>query len=259
MFHIVLAGLIVVGLIFLNVAGLLAPVLDSGRLGSDFLGAPLVRTFQKTENFPRFFWQLRDLNAQNRLLTGQVEKLTAELAGLEKAGQENRVLREALGFAAKAKLDLIPAEVITWEELSTSQTVTLNRGADHGVTAGDTVIVSGGVLVGLITEVLSDTSQMEVITSSSMAVSAEVVPGNASGVVRGEHGLGLLFDLVSQTDVVKEGDRVLTSGLGGRFPPGLLVGQISKIRSGPSELFQKAAVLPATDLRNLSVVFVVKK
>lgn len=245
-------------MIFLNVAGMLGPVLDFGRAGTDFLATPLTGVFTKVDNFFGFFWHLRDLSAQNEILTRQVEKLSAEVAGLEKARQENRVLREALGFTGETKFLLVPAEVVAWDFLPANESVTLSRGRGSGVESGDAVVVSGGVLVGVITEALEHTSKMELVSASGMVINAEVARGGASGVVRGEHGLGLLFDLVSQNQVIKEGDRVVTSGLGGKFPAGLLIGQIGKIRSSSSELFQKAAVLPATNLRDIRVVFVIK-
>jgi len=128
------------------------------------------------------------------------------------------------------------------------------------IEAGDAVVVSGKVLVGVVSAVFDSTSQFELITSSGIAVNAQVSKREATGgIVRGEHGLGLLFDLISQTEVIKLKDRIITSGLGGRFPANLLIGEVGEIRSSSSELFQKASVISATNLRNLRVVFVVKK
>jgi rod shape-determining protein MreC len=68
----------------------------------------------------------------------------------------------------------------------------------------------------------------------------------------------LIFDLVTQNEVIKAGDQITTSGLGNDYPPGLLVGEIVSIRSSTSELFQKAFVSPAAELRNLKFLFVIK-
>ncbi len=256
----ILAALLVLGvLVLLSVSAVLQPVLDWGRVGVEFLSQPLLSLLERVNNFFLLVLQLKDLGAQNQILDRQVEKLTAEVAALEKAKEENRFLREALGFQIESRLSLIAAEVVGLDPLGADQKVTLNRGRNHGVAEGAPVVAGGPTLVGVITAVFDHTSQMDLLTSSGAAVNAEVVPGGATGIVRGEHGLGLTFDLVSQTEVIKPGDKVLTSGLGGRFPKNLLIGEIGKIRSSESELFQKASIIPGTNLRSLRVVFVVQQ
>lgn len=258
--HIIIVFLLLIGLVVLNAAGVIAPILDAGRTGAGFLSRPLTPPLQFLKNFAVGFVSLRDLLRQNQILGRQVEELTAQIAELEKAGLENRVLREALTFKAVTPFVLIPAEVITLDPLNIDQEVTINRGRDTGVETGDAVVVSGRILVGVVSTVFDSTSQFELITSSGIAVNAQVSKSEATGgIVRGEHGLGLLFDLISQTEVVKPGDKIITSGLGGRFPANLLIGEVGEILSSSSELFQKASVIPATNLRNLRVVFVVKK
>lgn len=256
--HIFIAAAVLVGLVFLSAAQYLNPVLDWGRVGTEFAISPLVAMLSQVKSFFATLVELRDLVVKNEILTRQVEKLTSEVATLEKARQENRVLREALRFASETKLEVLSAEVITWNVLNVGRLATLNRGTKHGVSEGKAVVTAGGVLVGVIASTSELTSQMEILTSSGVVVNAEVSAGGATGVVRGEHGLGLTFDLVSQTEVIKVGDRLITSGLGGLYPKGLLIGEIGKLNSSQSELFQKASVLPATNLQNLRVVFVVK-
>lgn len=256
--HLVIAFLVLAGLVFLNVAGLLSPVIDAGRVSTGFLHRPLVGLFTALKNSLGVIFELRELVTQNQILTRQVEELSAQVATLEKTGFENKILREALGFRAESSLPLIAAEIIASNPLAASERVVINRGRDHGVGVGDAVVVAGGIFVGVIGEALEKTSTMELVTSSQVTINAETSQGGASGVVRGEHGLGLLFDLISQNEVLKSGDRVISSGLGGGFPRGLLLGNVGEIRSAPSELFQKASIIPATDLRSLRFVFVVK-
>lgn len=257
--HIVIALLVLVGLIFFAVTGLLSPVLDWGRITVNFLDLPLVKLLTGVKGFFTFFASLKDLASQNQILELQVEELSSQLALLEKAGTENKVLREALKFQSESRLNLIPAEIITYDPLSTNQKVILNRGTKHGVEAGDAVIVSGGIMVGVVRETLEHTSSIELVTSSSITVSAQTVPGGTTGIIRGEHGLGLTFDLVSQGEALAAGEKILTSGLGGNFPKNLLIGEIGEIKSASSELFQKASVIPAANFRGLRFVFAIKK
>lgn len=257
--QILVACLVLVGLIFLNVSGILHPVLDGGRIGTAVLTYPLVKVFDKIKNFADFVIDLKRLAAENVILTMQVEKLTSEVAELEKAREENRFLREALGFQTEKKNVLRPCEVIGLDPLSADEKVTLNCGRRLGVTEGAVVVSAGNVLVGVIAQALENTSQMDLLNSSNIAVNAVIVPGGATGLVKGEHGVGLTFDLVSQNEFLKPGDRVVSSGLGGQFPKNLLIGEIGQIRSAKSELFQKASIIPATNLRDLHFVFVIKQ
>lgn len=251
--------LLLIALIFLSVLGLFATALDYGRQTINFLDVPFVKLFEKIGAFFEFIGRLKELSSQNEILRAKVEKLTAEVAGLQKDKRENKFLREALGFVSQSGLDLVPAEVIGWDALTISQAVTLNRGGKQGVEVGRPVVSESGILIGVISEALENTSQMELLSSSEVVVNVEVLPSTATGVIRGEHGLGILLDLVSQSEVINPGDKVVTSGLGGQFPKSLLIGEIGKIVSGSSDLFQKASILGAANARNSRVVFVVKK
>ena len=73
------------------------------------------------------------------------------------------------------------------------------------------------------------------------------------GSVTGDVGLGP----ISQDATVKSGDIILTSGLGGGFPPDLIVGQVVNVRKLPAELFQQATVQPAVDFSRLQIVLVI--
>lgn len=250
--------LVLVGLVFLSAATWLNPVLDGARLAVEFLQYPFVKIFDGLKNIFDVLSQIRRLAVENRLLTQQVARLTADLAVSEKAHEENKILRQALGFQTETKLNVVPAEIIAWDFLNADRPATLNRGKKQGVTEGAAIVAPGSVLVGVVSKVFDQTSQMKILTASGVAVNAEVVPENATGVVRGEHGLGMTFDLVSQNVVIRQGEQVLTSGLGGQFPKNLLIGEIGKISSGNSELFQKASIAPAINLQSLRVVLIVK-
>ena len=251
------AFIVLAALILLNAFGILSPVLDWGRISTGFIIIPFVKVLYLAKNFGLTVTSIRDLASQNEILTSQVQKLTADLAFLEKTRDENKVLRESLGFQGESRLSLIPAEIISFDSLN--QKAVLKAGTKQGIAAGDSVVVSGSVLVGVISQVSVKTSEMELVTSSGTAINAKTASGKATGIVRGEHGLGLLFDQVSRTESLKPGDRVVTSGLGGKYQGNLFIGTVGEIRSGASELFQTAGVVPAADLRNLQIVFVVKK
>ena len=119
-------------------------------------------------------------------------------------------------------------------------------------------VVAPGLLVGKITKLYPNSSEVTLITDPSIVINAEVVDSGARGLVRGEHGLGLSLDLVTQNELIKTGDEVITSGLSDDFPRGLLIGEVSGIRSSPTDLFQKAFISSAADLRSLRFLFVIQ-
>ena len=246
-------------LLFLQGFGVLGPVIDGSRLAANFAIRPAAAVLEKTRDFTVAFFSVHSLVSQNEILTNKVHSLSAELAEAEQAREENRILREALGFQGETKLNLTPAQVISYDYLNFDQKAILNRGRDDGLAVGDNVVISPGILVGIITDVSGKTSEMELITSSNMAVNGRTTDGNATGIVRGEHGLGLLLDQVSQTESLKKGDKIVTSGLGGKFINNFFVGTVVEIRSGSSELFQTASIIPAADFRNLEIAFVVTR
>src|SRR3989338_2811642 len=176
-FHISIALLVLVALVFLNGVGVVSPALDWGRLIVGFLDRPFVAVFAKANDFFEIVSQIKSLHGENRNLTNQVSVLTSELAALEKADQENRVLREALHFQTQDKARLISAQVIFLDPLDADKKITINRGKADGVTEGDPAVVSESVLVGTITSAFEHTSQLELITAASMTVNAQTSTG----------------------------------------------------------------------------------
>jgi rod shape-determining protein MreC len=211
-----------------------------------------------TKEFFQTFFVIRKLVAENAFLKQRINELSFENARLQTSRDENFALRNSLTLKQQTALKLLPAEVIGADPTGFSQIITIDKGATDGITAQSAVVVSPGLLVGKVTAVNPHSSQVTLITEPSVVVNAEVTETGAQGLVAGEHGLGLSFSLVSQNEVIKTSDNVVTSGLSGDIPKGLLIGQIDSIKSAGSDLFQKAFVAPAADLRNLKFLFVVQ-
>jgi len=201
---------------------------------------------------------IRKLVHENAEGLQKIQALTFENARLRSSQNENISLRRALTLKQQSQLSLMAVEVLTLDPTGFSQTVTLDKGQDSGVAVGMPVVVAPGILVAKITKVYPTSSEATLVTDPDVAVNAEVVDSGAKGLIRGEHGLTLALDLLTQNDLIKTGDQVITSGLSGDFPRGLLIGSIAAVRSQNTDLFQKAYVSSAADLRNLRFVYVVK-
>jgi rod shape-determining protein MreC len=212
----------------------------------------------KTKDFFEAFALVRNLVSDNAQLNQKIDELSFENARLKQSQQENIALRQALRYANNSDYQMITAQVKFLDPTGFTRTVTIDRGSQSGIREGQAAVTAPGLLVGKVTRVYPDTSEVTLVTDPGISINGEVADSGARGLVRGEHGLGLVFDLVTQNEVIKAGDLITTSGLGNDFPAGLLVGEIVGIQSSTSELFQKAFVSPAAELRNLRFLFVIQ-
>lgn len=244
--------------IVFDTLGFLDPV-KGGFLKVYGAGSQLVwQAGNKTKQIWKVVFAIKNLASENAQLTQQINELSFENAHLQSAQQENILLRRALNYQQETKFNLISAEVRTFDPTGFDQIATINKGSSTGIKVGQAAIVSPGLLVGKVSKVYAGNSEVTLITDPAVTMNAEIAESGAKGLVLGRHGLSLLFDLLTQNELVKAGDAVVTSGLGDDFPRGLLIGNVIALKSAASELFQKAYVMPAADLRNLQFLFIIQ-
>lgn len=206
----------------------------------------------------------RDLREQNTRLKYEIQRLQA----LE---QENTRLRALLGFRDRYRHELVLAEVVARGDISGWwQTIRLNRGREAGIEA-DRAVITDGALVGRTTTVSLHTADVLLITDPGSRVACRLPRTGALGVLfgrgvsmTGDRALEMLYavrpsrmEFVDRSADVRVGDEVATSGLGGVFPEGLLVGHVSDVDLDPTGLYQRVEVQPAADLSALRHAFVV--
>lgn len=211
-----------------------------------------------TKTLFQTLFSIRKLVAENAELNHQIDELSFANARLEASKNENIALRKALNFRQTSDFNLLPTEVVTSDPIGFSQVIIIDKGMSDSVDINDAVVVAPGLLVGKITKVHPNSAEVTLITDPSVKVNGEVAESGARGLVQGEHGLGLSLGLVSQNEFIKTADQIITSGLDGDLPRGLLIGRVESLQSSSSDLFQKAFVAPAANLRNLNFLFVIK-
>jgi len=230
-----------------------------------FISKPFLFVFEKSGsllissplNFLETIWDVRNLASKNEQLTKEVARLESEKAELVETKRENELLKKQLGFAQENKqLKLIPASIIG--RAPDLQYLILNQGSMDGVKL-DQVVISEGLLVGKIVEVNFSTSKVFLVTNPTSAVPALTQESRAAGLVRGELGYGLLIEDLPKDINLQKGENVITSGLGGDYPKGLLIGKIEEVVSSPADIFQKASLKPLLDFSKLEMVFVINK
>ncbi len=218
-----------------------------------------------------FFFDARNALRERERLMGEVANLRSEVDGLKTLERENAVLREQLDFKARQSHRLVLSEVIARGDSSGWwQTLTLNRGRQSGVAPGMPVMTSEG-LIGRTMAVTDQSAEVLLLTDPACRIACRIGRTGACGILRGrgvsvENKMKLaLFlpvepcriDYLAKDQSIIGGDEVYTSGLGGIFPEGLLVGHVLESSLDDSMLYQSADIKPAAKLDALRYVFVV--
>lgn len=196
----------------------------------------------------------KNLFAENRALRADVDRLRVEALRVREIRTENLRLRQLLALRERLPLDTLPAEVIAKDWGGWVRSLTVNRGRRNGIQRLTPVIVPDG-LVGRVAIVRADLAVVQLLNDPSSAVGGMVQRTRSLGMVEGEPGGGLRFKFrASEGGGVEVGDLVVSSGLGGVFPKGLPVGQVTRVEARGSALFQFARLVPVVDLARVEEV-----
>lgn len=230
---------------------------------------PVVAPFQgfvswiafETGDAFQFFSSISNLKRENERLTRENQRLVRDAALFSEKAEENRVLRAALDLPESETSARLLAEVISRDTRESSFSFTLNRGSTDGVRSGLPVVVADGQLVGRIATVNLTTSTVRLLSHPESTVAARIAGTSTQGIIRGDHGLGLVFDMALSGERLKPGARLVTSGLGDGLPKDLYIGEIDQVRPSADRLFQQATVSTAaaeSDIRFASIVITPK-
>lgn len=198
-----------------------------------------------------------ELKSENERLSEKNATLETEIARLQNAERENRDLRAALELPQHPELVTRFAEVIGRDARGLGDFVSINGGSARGIAIGMPVLAESGSLIGRVDEVFPASARVMLLSNPESVVSAIGVRSGTAGAVRGEHSLGLLFDMALRSDPLEEGEEVVTSGLGGVFPKGLLIGRIEGVRASADRLFLQATIVPPLAYEQVRIVRVV--
>lgn len=198
---------------------------------------------------------LNDLRDENARLRVENEDLKNKIVSLQQDAERVKELEEALKITQGAGGDTrLAASIVHRDSSAFSDVVSINRGSSSGVKPGMVVLSAQGSLIGTVTKAFDDQSFVRLITDSKSKVNAQVFESKAEGSLRGNPGRTLTLDL-AQADI-KVGDRVVTSGLGGNYPPGVPIGVVSEVSGTTQDLFRKVKVEPVVRLSTAQTVLV---
>ncbi|MCC7518742.1 MAG: rod shape-determining protein MreC [Verrucomicrobiae bacterium] len=212
---------------------------------------------QRTKRYTR-------LQVENTDLRRQLSELSSRVAEASELERENRNFRAMLDFKNRSEFKLIPARVIERDPSNWWSSVLVDRGASDGVTRELPVLTMDG-LVGKVIEVMQNNARVLLIIDENCKVSGWLKESGYYGIVQGNvlSGRGgaqcrMLF--VDRFAQLQPNDKVYTSGLGGVFPKGILIGNVTSVApagdSRKAALYQSLYVTPAVDLARIDEVFI---
>lgn len=203
-------------------------------------------------------------------LVEENNSLRAENAALRETSRnyseleaENERLRTLFDWAQKhTDFVMESAKIVAWDTSNYTSAFTIGKGSRSDIALGDCVVTEYGALVGQVIELGSDWATIRTIIDVDMDVGALVGEDSYSGVITGEFSLmkqGLTrITYLSSGAHIFQNDEVLTSGKGGSFPPGLLIGDVSTVMTESGGQATYGIVTPACDVSRLSQVFIIK-
>ena len=187
-------------------------------------------------------------------LKSENEQLRVLVAQLEEYRQQDQRLTALLGLSDTYGLETVSARILSttsgWD-----QTATINVGSDNGIRVGMGVMSSCG-LYGQVETVASNSAVVRLISDADSSVSAMIQGTRATGIVNGAYDGSLEMEYVSVDTTVGEGDLVITSGAGGTYPKGIILGRVHSVEKDSSKLYYRIQIDPISPIRNCEEVLV---
>ncbi|MBQ2696306.1 MAG: rod shape-determining protein MreC [Clostridia bacterium] len=228
--------------------------------------SPVQKFFSSIGNgvggFFDFVFDMKNFQQENLELKDEVNRLSARVRELEAFGKENERLRQMLELKeAETERDIVCCEVIAKDPGNWFYSFTIDKGKGDGLKVDDTVM-SGYGLVGRITEVGPNWAKVVTIIDSESSVGALVSRTQDLAIVDGDlyladDGKCKLNYLTKDTSLVL-GDTIVTSGLGGVYPEGILIGTVSEIKSDSMGYSQYAVIDTAVNFEKIQEVMVIR-
>lgn len=262
----VLIGLVLLGFVLLTVSFSRGSSGAGGVIGTVFdpVQSTASRALKPVRDLTNWFDETMSARGDRARLSRELREARGLAVAGKVATQENRQLRKLIGMAQSGRIpgnySPVTASVIGRSPTVWYSTVTIDRGAGDGIKVNDPVI-SGDGLVGRISSVNRGGAVVTLISDSSSAVSAKIVPGGAQGVVRPKVGAPdrLVIEFLDETKHVGKGQSVVTSGWRGEglaslYPPSLPIGEVDRAPIEEREAIQSVELSAYTNLRNIDLL-----
>ena len=210
-----------------------------------------------------YIYDYNQLVQENEALRAQLAQAQEEARSAAEANEENERLRALLGYLEKHTSYITEsAQITAWDSSNWVRAFTISKGSNQGIEKGDCVITEDGSLVGQVAELGPGWATVRTVIDVNMDVGVLVGDGEIAAVVVGDYALmqdGLCKLTYFTEDVTLfVGDRVVTSGNGGAFPPNIALGTVTELRSEAGGQSYYAVVKPDVNVGMLSQIFIIK-
>jgi rod shape-determining protein MreC len=249
--------LVAAGLLVLNLAGFLEPAKSLVMAPFGALQGWLATRAAAIRSLLTSPADVLTLREENERLLAEISRLEQENILLRETAAEAEILSALLGYArSQPESRYLAANVIGRDVSPFIRSIWIGRGSDAGLTRGMPVVTERG-LVGRVAEVLATVARVQLVTDPVSLVNVRLQTSRADGSLRAQVNGELWVDQIDQTATVTAGELVLTSGLGGTYPPEIPVGQVLTVRKRDFELFQQAVIQPSVEFDDLEIVLVI--
>lgn len=210
--------------------------------------------------------QIKDLLAENEELKSLVNELTIENTQLKQDKYELNTLRELYELDGRYEdYDKVGAHIIARDSGNWYHSFTIDKGEEDGIMVDMNVIADGtteGGLVGRVVSVGPNWAKVTSIISDNSNVSGQMLATGDKLIVSGDlemmqNGLIRFSQLLDSADVVRNGDKIVTSDISDKYLPGILIGYIGDITLDSNKLTKSGSVTPAVDFEHLDAVLVI--
>lgn len=216
----------------------------------------MAKSLTKFPSYVSGFLNTREIIKENVRLREGNNSLLGYIAEIENLKRENELLRNELKIAPKLKSRLLMVDIFNIQKSALSSTALINKGEADGVKKSMAVTAGGNILIGVIDEVFENSARALLLDDPRLVISVRVQGTDVVAETRGELRNSFKIDLVTHKEEVEEGVILITSGLDG-LKESLLVGRVSKVKSGSGGLFREITGEPLFDLSLGSGVFVI--
>jgi rod shape-determining protein MreC len=249
--------LTVSGLLFLALSGYLTPVFNLSLNPLISFQRWLSVRYISARDFLTTPREVTALQERNALLESQVSQLQTQLIVLEERLGEAQVCFALLDFGrTNPQYDYIAATVIGREISPFLQYIIIDKGTEDGIRFGMPVVTQQG-LVGRVDAVIASAARIKLITDSTSVVNVRLQSAGIEAQLIGSLTGDVSLDLIPLDENIEPGDVILTSGLGGNYPPNIFVGQVLSTQQRENALFQTATVQPIVNFASINAVLVV--
>lgn len=223
------------------------------------ISSPLLSVIARINTGTSGIWKdyldLVAVRKENKILRESVKVLNSRIIESREAILANERLNKLLGIKNSLQTPSLAAKVIGEDSSPWFKTILINRGADDGLKEGMPVIASDGI-IGQLVKVAAGSSRVLLITDHASGVAGIIQRSRARGVVKGKGDGTCSLEFSLATEDVTVGDTVITSGIGGIFPKGLNIGEVSMVKKGEYGIFQTVEIRPTVNLARLEEVLV---